>query len=260
VTAASQRAAAMRVACMQPYFYPYIGYFQLLAACDVFVIADDVQYIQRGWVNRNRILVNGGAAWITLPVARAGHALPIHCREYLPDHRLAKRVRRSIAGAYRWAPHFAATMTLVDEVFDCREVNVAAFNTHLLARVAARLSIATPIRLASSMPCGRLAGQARVVDVCRRVGATTYLNPSGGVGLYDPATFSGEGIELRFLQSSVREYEQFGAPFVPSLSIIDVLMFNDVGTVRDMLREYRLVAKGRDGLSRDAGSPDADGS
>jgi hypothetical protein len=234
---------------MQPYFFPYIGYFQLLAACDLFVVADDVQYIQQGWVNRNRILVHGAPAWITLPVAGADHSLPIHRREYVLEHRLANRIRRRIADAYRRAPHFARTMTLVDEVFDCRESGVASFNYHLLACVATRLSIDTPMRLASSIPrepgCE---GQARVVDVCRRLGATTYINPSGGAALYNPNAFAKEGIHLRFLQSQAREYVQFGSPFVPWLSILDVLMFNDTKSVQEMLHEHRLAAKSPDGL------------
>jgi hypothetical protein len=200
-------------------------------------------------VNRNRILVNGRGAWITLPVAGAGHTLPIRAREYLLGHRLATRVRRRIADAYRRAPHFARTMTLVDEVFDCGDASVAAFNGHLLARVAARLAIDTPMQFASSLGSAPgLTGEARVVSLCRHLGAAIYINPSGGAGLYDPATFAQEGIALRFLQSRARAYPQFGLPFVPSLSIIDVLMFNEIDTVREMLREYRLAAKGRDGL------------
>ena len=114
------------------------------------------------------------------------------------------------------------------------------------------------MRLASSIHRDTpLRGQARVIDVCRRAGATTYVNPSGGMELYDSSAFEREGVELRFLRSCTRAYAQLGAPFVPSLSIVDVLMFNHTDVVRDMLLEYRLVARGDGGRDANAAAPGA---
>jgi hypothetical protein len=240
----------MVVAVMQPYFFPYIGYFQLMAACDVFVVADDVQYISGGWVNRNRILVDGWPQWVTMPVAKADHRLPINERQYLLDDRLARRVRRRIEGAYRAAPFFNDTMPIVDAALDCRETNVAVFNTHLLGCVARRLGVDTPVRLASRMASRKsLAGVERVLDLCAQLGASGYLNSIGGLQLYDPARFSQAGLTLRFLRSCAPSYAQFGATPLQSLSIIDVLMFNGLETIRHMLQAYRLLA-GDDGVAR----------
>ncbi len=233
----------MFVSMMQPYFFPYIGYFQLMASCDVFVVRDDVQYIQSGWVNRNRILVDGEAQWVTLPVARADHRLPINRREYLLKDPLSQRVRRRIEGAYRGAPHFEETMRIFDEAFGCSNGNVAVFNTHLLRCVAERLGITTPMRLASDIDTHQaLAGQESVVHICARLGASGYINPIGGIDLYEPDRFRRQGLTLQFLQPCAPEYRQFDSSHVASLSIIDVMMFNDMPTVKRMLSAYRFIA------------------
>ena len=233
----------MRVAIMQPYFFPYIGYFQLMAACDVFLVFDDAQYIDGGWVNRNRMLVNGTAQWMTVPVAAASHELPILEREYLLRDRLALRLPARIAGAYRSAPFFAQTMPLVEDVLAFPQPGVAAFNTNLLRRVATHLGIETPIRQTSELDKDNslVGGQRRVIDICSRLGATTYINSIGGRELYSADAFAERAIELRFLSCEVQPYQQFGAPHVPSLSIIDVLMFNDLPAVRGMLEQYTLL-------------------
>ncbi len=234
----------MRVALMQPYFFPYIGYFQLMAACDLFVVFDDAQYIDRGWANRNRILINGAAQWITMPVAASSHKLPFLDREYLFGDRVATRLPTRIAGAYKAAPFFRQTMPLVEEILAFPRPNVAAFNTTLLLKVAARLGIGTPIKRTSEMvkDDSLTGGENRVIDICSRLGATTYINPIGGRDLYASGAFADHGIDLRLLSCEAEPYSQFGAPYVPFLSIIDVLMFNDVPAVRKMLGQYRLAS------------------
>jgi WbqC-like protein family len=239
----SIRLNTMRVAGMQPYFFPYIGYFQLMAACDVFFVFDDAQYIDGGWVNRNRILVNGAAQWITAPVVAASHKLRILEREYLLRHRVALRLPSRIAGAYRSAPFFAQTMPLIEDILAFPQAGVAAFNTNLLRRLAAHLGIKTPIRLTSELDKddSLVGGERRVIDICLELGATVYINPIGGRDLYSAEAFAKRGIELRFLSCEVAPYTQFGVPHVPLLSIIDVLMFNDVPAVRGMLEQYTLL-------------------
>ena len=243
----------MIVAIMQPYFFPYLGYFQLMSACDTFVIFDNVQYIRRGWVNRNRILVNGRPQWLTMPVADASHRLPINRREYLLDDRLAQRVRRRIVGAYRNAPFFERTLALVDEILACRKTNVAVFNTNLVRRVGRELGVQPPVRLASELPeRGSFAGQDLVIDICRQFGGSAYINPIGGVGLYDPELFSRRSLALHFLHPYLPAYPQFGETPVTSLSILDVLMFNDCEAIGRMLQGYR-VAPGGQGPSLPGG-------
>jgi hypothetical protein len=232
----------MRVGLMQPYFFPYIGYLQLIAACDRFVVFDDAQFVKRGWVNRNRILVGSEARWITMPVAAASSSLPILRRKYLLGDRLANRLPSRIAGAYRGAPRFKATMSLVEEILTFSDPNVASFNVNLLCRIAAYLDIETAIQRSSEINKDNslVGGENRVLDICKRLGAKTYINPIGGRELYTREAFAQQGIELRFLTCAAEPYSQRASDFVPFLSIIDVLMFNDVAAVRRMLSQYRL--------------------
>jgi hypothetical protein len=231
------------VSIMQPYFFPYIGYLQLMSACDVFVMRDDAQYIKDGWVNRNRILVHSEPGWLTFPVASADHWRSINQREYLMEGR--KRplsLLRKVEGAYRTAPCFGSAMPVIEEIMSHPEANVASFNINLLRTLARAFGIATRIEVSSEIDKqANLTGPAMVVELCRRFNGTHYVNPMGGVHLYDPGYFSANGLELSFLQSVASSYPQFGAPHVASLSIIDVMMFNDLDAIKQMLGQYRLV-------------------
>jgi hypothetical protein len=232
----------MIVSIMQPYFFPYIGYFQLIAQSDVFVILDDAQYIKGGWINRNRILRNGEPCWITLPVAHASHALPINQRSYQLTPKIRDRTRRQIESCYRKAPHFAKVFPLVREVLDCEDANVATYNENLITRVCERLQLRTRMVRSSELGArGSMIGQDRVIDLCKRLGATHYVNPIGGTVLYKSNEFAQQRLELSFLESTVTPYPQFGDAPVRSLSIIDVMMFNDDQRIATMLREFRLV-------------------
>src|SRR5689334_6809649 len=133
----------MIVGIMQPYFFPYIGYFQLIAHCDVFVLHDDVQYIKGGWINRNRILINHKAEWITFPVLRAAHHRTIKDRYYSSDPKDRDRLLRRIVGAYRTAPCFGQAYSLIEEIMGFADTNVAAFNANLIRRVTAHLRVST---------------------------------------------------------------------------------------------------------------------
>src|ERR1700676_2987667 len=188
----------MIVSIMQPYFFPYIGYFQLIFHSDIFVLSDDVQYIKLGWVNRNRILRNGKPCWVTLPVRKGSSHLAINQRYYQLERTDVVRVLRRVEAAYRRAPGFDATFPLIEELLNFSDANVTTFNVNLIERIAARLSIGTRFVLSSAMvKDGSLTGQERVVDMCRRLGATHYVparalrrgrhqtkfSPNGGVSL-----------------------------------------------------------------------------
>jgi hypothetical protein len=227
---------------MQPYFFPYLGYFQLIRACDVFVAFADVQFMQGGWVNRNRVLSDHRPLWFTLPVASDAIGLPISARRYADgDGRVRARLLRTLHN-YRRAPHFDAAMAVIEPLLANPEDNVAAYNTHLLRALSAHLGIGTRILTASDLPpFADLRGEARVIAMCQALGASTYVNSIGGVSLYSREAFARAGIELRFLRSEVGPYPQFGREHVASLSIIDVLMFNDAASIRRMLDQYTLV-------------------
>jgi hypothetical protein len=245
------------VAIMQPYLFPYLGYMQLVAACDRFVAFDDVKYAKHTWVNRNRILDDGAARWFTLPVARASHLARIDEREYHLGRGHQQALLERIETLYRHAPQFPRTFDLLRRVLAFPDPNVAAFNINALRMLCEALGIATPISVSSGSRTGAsLHGQDRVLEICSALGADTYVNSIGGTALYDAGAFAARGISLRFLESRAPAYRQFGDPFVPGLSIIDVLMFNDDAAVRAALDEYRLLDAEAAGV-REARAADA---
>jgi hypothetical protein len=232
----------MKVAIMQPYFFPYIGYFQLIAASDVFVLHDDVQYIKGGWVNRNRILLNGESRMITFPVQKAAYELPINARYYVEDNQARKDIINLIKQGYAKAPCYRQVFPMIEELMLFGDTNVARFNENLVRRIAESLGLACKIITSSSMiKDDRLAGELRVLDICRRLDATDYTNPVGGTDLYHQEAFRECGITLRFLEARNERYEQRCDTWVPFLSVLDVLMFNSIEEIGQLLTKYRLL-------------------
>jgi len=231
----------MIVSIMQPYFFPYIGYFQLVTASDVFVFHDDVQYVKGGWINRNRIFKDGKAVWITYPVMNAPHNLPINKRFYVDDPVTRLRLLRRIEAAYRSAQQFPKVFPLVREIISFGEPSVALFNSYLIRRIATHLGIPT-IFLSSSelLKNNSLRGVDRVIEICHRLGATRYINPIGGRKLYRHECFFREGIELAFLKPDVLNAELSPPTRLSPLSIIDSLVREDHQKVNDALKHYRL--------------------
>jgi hypothetical protein len=227
---------------MQPYFFPYIGYFQLIAAVDLFVLYDNIQYTKKGWINRNRILLNGSDTFISLPLKKDSDTLDVRERELAADFKPGKLLAQ-LDGAYRKAPYFEQTMSLVEPILRHDTKNLFTFLHHSLVKTCEYLGIATQIQVSSAIDIDHtLKGRDKVIAVCRSTGAQTYVNAIGGQSLYAPEDFLREGIELRFIRSQALSYEQFGAPFVPWLSLIDVLMFNPAERVRSAIgHQYELL-------------------
>ena len=228
---------------MQPYFFPYIGYFQLIAASDVFVLHDDVQYIKGGWVNRNRILLNGEDRMITLPVQKGAYDLHINARSYVLDHQPYKDIINLIKQAYSKAPFFQQVFPLLNDMLMFADKNVARFNENLIRRIADYLDIKSKIIVSSDMEKDNsLAGEPRVLEICKRLGATDYTNPIGGTELYHQETFQKQGISLRFLEAQNVPYQQRGDAWLPFLSVIDVLMELGPIAIQHHLTQFNLVA------------------
>jgi WbqC-like protein family len=237
-------SADVIAAIMQPYFFPYIGYFQLMRAVDIFVFHDDVQYIKAGWVNRNRILLNGEASWLTLPVRKDASSLAINQRHYTLDADTVDSTQQRLRGCYSKAPEYAETFPFLCELLAYPNSNVAAFNSSLLIALARKLGIRCEFTSASEIDVPvDSKSQDKVIELCRRIGADRYINPIGGLALYDGAAFAGAGIDLSFLQAKPTHYAQFGATHLPFLSIIDVLMFNPTAQVQTMLGDFQLVRR-----------------
>lgn len=234
----------MKIAIMQPYFFPYIGYFQLIATSDVFVLHDDVQYVMGGWVNRNRILLNGEDRLITFPVQKGAFDLPINARNYVGGNQGLRHIVNQVRQAYAKAPGYRQVFPLIEDLLMFADRNVARFNENLIRRVCDFIGVKTRIVISSSLDKDdSLSGQERVLDICRRAGATDYTNPIGGVKLYHQEMFQSAGINLHFLAAQNERYRQHDEMWVPFLSIIDVLMFNSVEEVRRLLGTYRLLTQ-----------------
>lgn len=231
-----------KVAIMQPYLFPYIGYFQLITAVDMFVLYDNIKYTKKGWINRNRLLQNGVDAMFSIPLKNAPDHLNV-CERELADSFDASKLLRQFEGAYRRAPQFQATFELLERVLRYEERNLFDFLHHALLQTCRHLGINTEIRVSSHLPIDHdLKAQDKVLALCAATGASTYINAIGGQALYAKPDFAQHDIALQFLQAKPFTYPQFGADFVPWLSILDVLMFNTVETIRnDFLPHYELV-------------------
>lgn len=232
----------MKLAIMQPYFFPYIGFFQLIAASDIFVLHDDVQYIKGGWVNRNKILLNRESRMITYPVKKGDFKLPINARRYVDEKQAHKGIINLIKQAYTKAPFYSQVIAIINDIFMLADKNVARFNENLIRCIADYLGMDCKIITSSAMKKDdSLVGELRVIDICKRLGATDYTNPIGGKKLYHQDSFQKYGIALHFLAAQEERYEQLCDKWVPFLSIIDVLMFNSKKEVRQLLTRYRLL-------------------
>ena len=227
---------------MQPYLFPYIGYFQLIGAVDKFVVYDDVDFISRGWINRNNILLHGERHRFTVPRANAKFHTLI-CDTLVNDNTHWRRKLLSmIEQSYRKAPQFSTAFPLIHEIISNGPVDIAGLAVRSLTHVSDYIGIKTEIKESSVDYNNRhLKGQDRVLDICIQEGATTYINTIGGMELYSKETFREKGIELHFIKSLDVTYRQFKNDFVPSLSIIDVLMFNRQDEIAGMLGQYELI-------------------
>lgn len=237
-----QSVLTKSIAIMQPYFLPYIGYFQLIAAVDEFVIYDNIKYTKKGWINRNRFLLNGTDSTFTLPLQSAPDDLDVVERE-LAEAFNRKKLLNQLRGAYAKAPHFDSVFPLIERVVSNPDNNLFSYIHHSVTQVCAYIGIDTPIIVSSSVAIDHsLKAQAKVLGLCKARGAGVYINPIGGTGLYAREDFATEGIELKFHKASPLEYAQFGNGFVPWLSIVDVLMFNSPDRIRDAIfNNYVLV-------------------
>jgi hypothetical protein len=234
----------VKIAIMQPYLFPYIGYFQLIHDVDLFVIHDDVQYIKGGWINRNRILVNGGEEYLfTFSLQKSSSSAKINERFFSKEIKNEKlKFLRMIEHSYKRAPFFYNIKPIIQDIMDYEQRNISDFISYSLKVICEYLEIKTPFIYSSCIDKNdNLKGEARVIDINKSLHSTCYINPIGGVELYSKSRFKQEGIDLYFLKPKLIHYKQFNSDFVPWLSIIDVLMFNSKDTIRTFLDEYELI-------------------
>lgn len=218
---------------------PYIGYWQLMAAVDKYVVYDDVNYIKGGWVSRNNILMNGQAHMFTITLNGASPNKHFNEIEVRDDF---VKFRKMLQSCYTKAPYYQEVMPVLEQVFTYENRNLGAFLYHSYHVILDYLDIKTELLLSSEIEKDNtLRAGKKVKHICHVLGADTYYNAIGGQELYDAADFAQQGITLRFLRTNNISYPQYKNEFVPNLSIIDVLMFNGKEGTKKLLKEYTLV-------------------
>lgn len=227
---------------MQPYFLPYIGYFQLIAEVDKFILLDDVAFIKRGWINRNRILVNGQVQYITFPVVDASQNRMISKHELMQDDGWKLRIEKTITMAYSKAPQFNRFMAVFKDILYHEAPNLSAYILYSLDQLCHYMNLkSASFAYASDFGTRQLNGQERILDICQKSSAIVYCNLPGGKSLYSSEAFSESGIHLCFLTPEQKNYlQQKVKEFIPGLSIIDLLMNCDVQEVNEQLKCYRV--------------------
>jgi len=218
----------MKLAIMQPYIFPYIGYFQMINVVDEFVVYDNIKFTKKGWINRNRILVNGKDAYITLPLKKDSDYLDVRDR-YLTDnwHLERRKILNKIIESYKKSSNFDQVFPLIESCILFEEKNLFKFIFNSLVQIKGYLGIRTPLIISSTIDIDHgLKFEKKVIEICKAQKATEYLNPIGGIELYSKVEFKENNLGLQFIKTGDIKYKQFDNDFIPYLSIIDVMMFN----------------------------------
>ena len=229
----------MKLGIMQPYFFPYIGYWQLLNYVDTYIVYDDVHFIKGGWINRNHILENGEKSLLTLHLKKASSNKLISEIEVGNNQ---KKIMKTVSQLYSKAPFFHSVAPLIEDILFAEQQNLALFLLNSIHKIAGYLGIKTKIILSSTLDKDNtLKGQAKILEICNKTRATTYVNAPGGIDLYELGAFKMRNIDLYFLKTLDITYNQQKKDFVQNLSIIDVLMFNSQTEISNHLSLFELV-------------------
>lgn len=240
----------MKLAIMQPYFFPYLGYWQLIQASDTFVLMDDVQFIRHGWIERNRILKqDGGWQYVAVPLEKHSHKEAIRNIVARDGFDWKAKLLDQLSHYRRVAPHYREARKAIEEVIEsAHSRSICRIDGAILRGLCKVLGVERDILIASE--CGLDYSQVShtgewALRISQQMGASEYINPIGGIDLFDAGQFSEAGIALTFLEPEPVAYERGGA-FIPRLSIIDVLMFNGIEGTKPLLGSCTLKAACRE--------------
>lgn len=233
----------MRISIMQPYIFPYIGYFHLIEASDKFIFYDDVNFIKRGWINRNRIFLNGKDCLFTVPVSKISQNKLINEVYPIIDVKWEDKFKKSIEYSYSKSLNYEEVSWLIRGVFDEKYTDITDLCIKSIKLVYDYLDMGFDYTKSSifSPETKGIEKADRLIAITKKSGAIEYVNSIGGKSLYKKRYFEESGIKLHFVKSKLREYKQFNSDFIVDLSILDVLMFNDKERVKDYFRDYELL-------------------
>ena len=231
-----------KTAIMQPYFFPYLGYYQMFSAVDKFVLLDDVNFIMRGYINRNTILVNGQPHKFSIPLEKPSQNKLINETKLKFEPKERENLLRTFQLAYKKAPFFNSFYPILEEIVNFKDDDLTSFLKNSFVKVKEYLNLDTEILVSSEIEKDNtLKAQDRIIEINKVLGSDVYINAIGGQDLYDREVFEKENMKLYFIKMLPCEYKQFSNEFVPNLSIIDVLMFNETEQVTKFLNNYELI-------------------
>lgn len=229
----------MKIGVMQPYLFPYLGYFQLIQAVDRFVLYDDVNFISRGWINRNFILSRDAPQRFTLELFGASQNKLINEIEIGGN---AKKLLTTFSQSYGKAPFYNSVFPIIESCLSFPEKNLARFLEFSIRSVCSYLGIKTEFFMSSKIEKeNSLKGPEKIMMICKKMGGSAYINPIGGKELYDEGEFQKNKLQLFFLQMGTTTYPQFKGEFIPNLSIVDIMMFNSQEQISRLLKDYILI-------------------
>ena len=232
----------MKIAVMQPYFFPYLGYFQMFNAVDKFVLLDDVNFIMRGYINRNSILLNSQAHKFSIPLNSPSQNKLISETKLNFSEKDRENFLKTIQMAYKKAPHFNSFYPVLERIINNSEIDLTKFLKYSFEEIKNYLELNTEILVSSEIEKDTsLKAQDRIIEINKQLGATMYINAIGGQDLYNREDFKNIGIELKFIKMKQVSYTQYKNEFVPNLSMIDVLMFNSKEEIKELLEQYELI-------------------
>lgn len=233
----------MKIGIMQPYFLPYLGYFQIMKACDKYVVYNNIKFTKKGWIHRNRMLLNGKDAMFSLPLKSDSDFLNIDQRSLAEGFEKERnKILGQIKSAYGKAPQFKTVYPIIESIFNYTDVNLFGYIFNSINTIKDYLQIDTPLVVSSSIDMDHeLKSKFRVMEIVKRLGGDTYINPIGGMELYDKQEFADNGIALHFHKMQSVVYPQFNNEFLPYLSILDLMMFVERETLVGYLDRFDLV-------------------
>ncbi|WP_435579662.1 WbqC family protein [Gilvibacter sp.] len=235
----------MRLGIMQPYFLPYLGYFALIQQVDAFILFDTPQFIRHGWIERNQILKqNGEKLYIKVPLQKHSRETAIKDVVINEEQNWQQTILSQLGPYKKRAPYFKMVTELLEKIFVLETQSIVALNKRSLEVICGYLEIDTPIQVFSQMELEVAEVNAPdewALNICKALGANSYYNPTGGMEFFSREKYQNEGIELKFLEFKASNYEQLGNPFVPYLSVLDVMMFNSPAEINKMMEQINLL-------------------
>ncbi len=229
---------------MQPYLFPYLGYFQLMDYADKFFLLDNVNFIKRGWINRNNILLNQKPYRFTLPLHEVSQHKKVNEISIAADQKWKKNFMETLRVAYQHAPFYKERIDLIHGIIYYDDDRISAFIYHSLESIAGYIGIKTDIIVVSPVEEREgMKGQDRIINICEKERATEYINLPGGKSLYETDAFLPHNIRLSFIEPHLTPYpQQQKGEFLAGLSIIDVLMNNSTESIQQMISDYAVVS------------------